>query len=71
MSSSEKGIHRPAFGRQLQYNMSPESGHMGCDRKALLDFCLLGDFKRVIHLDTEVSNRAFQLEMAQQELNGS
>lgn len=51
--------------------MLPESGHTGCDRRAGLDFGLLGDLKRIIYLDTKVSDRAFQLGMAKQELNGS
>lgn len=36
-----------------------------------LDFRLLRNLQSVIHLDAEVSDRAFQLRMAKQELNGS
>ena len=32
----------------------------------LLDFSLLGNLQRIIHLDTKVSDRAFQLGMAKQ-----
>lgn len=35
-----------------------------------LDFGLLRDLQRVVYLDPEVSNGAFQLAMAEQELNG-
>ena len=35
-----------------------------------LDFGLLRDLQRVIDLDSEVSNGAFQLAMTKQELNG-
>lgn len=36
-----------------------------------LDFSLLRDLKRVINLDPEVSDSAFQLAMSEQELNGA
>jgi len=39
-------------------------------RNAWLDFSLLRNFQRVIHLDAEVSDRAFQLGMPKQQLNG-
>jgi len=39
-------------------------------RDAQLDFSLLGNFQGVIDLDAEISNGAFQLGMAKQELNG-
>jgi hypothetical protein len=35
-----------------------------------LDFGLLRDLQRVIYLDPEVSNGAFELAMTKQELNG-
>ncbi len=36
-----------------------------------LDFCLLGYFERVVHLDSKRTHRALKLDMPQQQLNGS
>ena len=54
--------------------MMPESGHtakpvqpQGAGR---LDFGLLRDFQSIIDLDAKVSDGAFQLGMAKQQLNG-
>jgi hypothetical protein len=53
--------------------MMPEGGHTDLSRAAAecwLDFSLLRNLQSIIHLDAEVSDRAFQLGMAEQQLNG-
>jgi hypothetical protein len=51
-------------------------GHGGRGRASLLcpgssDINLLGDRQSVVDLDPEITNRAFDLCMAKQELNGT
>lgn len=63
----------PAPGRQYSFDMMPESGHAVFARAAVgqgLDLGLLGDLQRVVYLDAEVSDGAFELGMAKQQLNG-
>jgi len=52
--------------------MMPESGRTGSAIAGhRFDLCLLGNLQRVIYLDAQVSDRASQLGMARQQLNGS
>lgn len=56
-----------ACGRQPEYKMTPESGRTGISsgsRNARLDFSLLRNLQRIVHLDAEVVNGALQLGMA-------
>jgi len=54
--------------------MMAETGHTVFARATVgqwLNLGLLGDFQRVVYLDAEVSDGAFELGMAKQQLNGA
>ena len=66
---------RPSLpGRQYSLDIMAETGHTVFARAAVgqwLNLGLLGDLQRVVYLDAEVSDGAFELGMAKQQLNGS
>ena len=43
----------------------------GTSAGLLIDFCLLGYFQRIIHLDAKITHRTFKLGMLKQQLDGS
>ena len=67
MSALGRCTQVSAHGRQPAYKMTPESGRTGISsgsRNARLDFSLLRNLQRIVHLDAEVANGALQLGMA-------
>ena len=61
----EHNIARTVSGRKATDRSLSRSGRLG------LDFGLFGDLKRVIDFDAQVTDRAFQLGMAKQQLDRS
>ena len=60
---------RSGYLAQKRPHESSKGRHVQPARRRL-DFGLLRDLQRVIYLDPEVSNGAFELAMTKQELNG-
>ena len=70
-------VQETAPGRLYAWGVTPESGRTKRVEEPsvrpalrLLDLSLLRDLQRVIYFDPKVSNRAFQLGMTEQDLDG-
>lgn len=61
----------PAVRIRHDARKRPHGNHSRDRSFRRLYFRLLGDFQRVIDLDSEVSDGAFQLGMSKQQLNGA
>ena len=69
MSAMVSGRRICAPGECLRV-VSEQAPNCG-SRRLFLSIRLFGDFERVIHFDPQIAERAFQLPMAQQQLNGA
>jgi len=59
-------ISGPSPSYQLKGRCRGQSGRHTTTAGTQLYLCLLGQFQRVIHFNTQVSNRAFELGMPKQ-----